>query len=84
MTGVEQVLILNFLAPRDEGLTLAFDVAAELEIPPRGVGAKLAALERRGLVRRQRIRHKEVRRRMYGWEITDRGETFIRYIGVKA
>jgi predicted ArsR family transcriptional regulator len=49
----QQRAILAFLSRAAEpGLALAFDVAYAVNVSSRGIGQKLAALERRGLVRR--------------------------------
>lgn len=72
----EQKRILDFLAPADgEGLTLAHDIAYDLDIPPRAMGAKLCALEQRGLVRRRIVTRAKTPRQshLYGWEITVEG-----------
>jgi DNA-binding MarR family transcriptional regulator len=73
---VEQWKILDFMAPAaGEGLTLAHDIASDLGIAPRAMGAKLRALESRGLVHRAIARKRASMRcdHLYGWELTERG-----------
>lgn len=72
----EQRRILEFMTPAyGEGLTLAHDIAVECGFAPRAAGAKLRALERRGLVVRRvaRKRASMMSDHLYGWEITDEG-----------
>lgn len=71
LTDEQRRIVRDLMWAYGEGLSLAVDIADELGIGRRGIGQKLAALERLGLVKRARIpRYKAP---VYGWELTPRG-----------
>lgn len=68
--------IIDFIALADgEGLTLAHDIAAELDLAPRGMGFRLRALERKGLIERKIARRRPSLNsdHLYGWRLTPKG-----------
>lgn len=76
----EHKRILDFLAPAyGEGLTLAHDIASDLDIAPRAMGAKLRGLERLGLVERKVARERPSMRsdHLYGWQLTERAAELV-------
>lgn len=83
--GIRQVnenerAILEFLALADgEGLTLAHDIASEVGVTPRSMGARLYALETCGFVKRGLVRKPgRYGRRFHGWVITEAGSEVLR------
>lgn len=72
LSGVD-IATLEFLALADDGTVLAHDIAVEVGVAPRSMGARMKSLAARGLV----AGHYQPELRLNGWALTELGATAL-------